>query len=196
MGHSGHEGKTVTCLCVEPQLTCQMGSATCLPPSSQPTDRAEKPEPWHQGLFQDFRLFPTPLLSPTLERAFWYPGSHGMDQGHSPLPSMHVPEVTLVALDPGQDRRASLLPLLPAAQHLLLCAAQRMHRPRLPWRASVVGEERPGLLCSRALLSPAWGWLCRSPLATSSMMSQGRLPGDDAQGRGRVGGGEGKGAES
>lgn len=80
-----------------------------------------------------------------------------------------------MALGPGQDRSASLLlPLLPAARHLLLCAAQRTHRPRLPWRASVVGEERLGLLCSRALLSPTW--VCRSPMATSSMMSNGRLP--------------------
>lgn len=38
----------------------------------------------------------------------------------------------------------------------------------------MVGEERLGLLCSRALLSPAW--VCRSPMATSSVMSNGRLP--------------------
>lgn len=38
----------------------------------------------------------------------------------------------------------------------------------------MVGEERLGLLCSRALLCPAW--VCRSPMATGSVMSNGRLP--------------------
>lgn len=58
------------------------------------------------------------------------------------------------------------------AWHLLLCAAQRMHRPRLPWRASVVGRSGRPLL--RAPLCPTWvlSWL----LATSSMTSQGNLP--------------------
>lgn len=63
---------------------------------------------------------------------------------------------------------ASLLLLLPAARHLLLFEAQRMHRLRLPWRASMVGEEWPGLVCSRACSPLPRGWVCRSPMATGS----------------------------
>lgn len=37
----------------------------------------------------------------------------------------------------------------------------------------MVGEEQLGLLCSRALFSPAW--ICRALMATSSVMSNGRL---------------------
>lgn len=67
----------------------------------------------------------------------------------------------------------------------------------------MVGEELLGLLCSRARLSPAW--VCMSPVATGSVMSNGTLPAFlDPQvwesmmprGRGRVGGGQGKGVES
>lgn len=79
---------------------------------------------------------------------------------------MHVPGISPVALGPGWDSVASLLLLLPAARHLLLFEAQRMHRPRLPWRASMVGEEWPGLLCRRACSPLPRGWVCRSPMAT------------------------------
>lgn len=77
-----------------------------------------------------------------------------------------------MALSPGEDRRASLLPLLPTAWHLLLCGAQRMHRPRLPWEASMVGEEWPGLVCSRVLLSTALGESADLPWQLALMMSQ------------------------
>lgn len=86
--------------------------------------------------------------------------------------------MSLVALGPSQDSSTSLfLPFFPIAPHLLLCAAQRTHRPRLPLRASLVGEEWPAS-CAVGLCSPLpRGWVYRFPLATGCVMSQGILPG-------------------
>lgn len=59
--------------------------------------------------------------------------------------------------------------------------------------------------CAARLCSPLLrGWVCRTPLATGNVMSQGIIPAflnplslgeDDAQGRVRVRGVQGKGAE-
>lgn len=115
---------------------------------------------------------------------------------------MHVPRISPVALGPGWDSVASLLLLLPAARHLLLFEAQRMHRPRLPWRASMVGEEWPGLLCSRACSPLPRGWVCRSPIATGpydvtvmTLVSLDLLVWETMV-SGQVGRGQGKGPES